>query len=100
MSDNVFRDLILNFLYKNCLNFIKCILLKSKKASKMLFQFILIKLLVLQCLFYKISSTTLQKRQSTNTIPVCVGGFVVQENGVTVCNKDASGALRYSHEVF
>ena len=65
----------------------------------MLSQLTLIKLLVLLCLFKTISNTVIRRRQ-TKPIPVCVGGFTVKPDGVTICNKDASGALRNSNEVF
>lgn len=58
----------------------------------------LISFLILQSLLSKLNSSVIHKR-SSNPIPVCINGFTVRGDGITYCNKDASGILRVANEV-
>ena len=46
-----------------------------------------------------LSNDKLKRDSLPSPVPVCVGGFSVGTNGITTCNKDASGQSRQANEV-
>jgi hypothetical protein len=46
------------------------------------------------------TTTKITKLLTTDKeIPVCIGGFSLASNGITICNKDSSGVARRANEV-
>ena len=45
------------------------------------------------------TTTTTKVLTTDNEIPVCIGGFSLASNGITICNKDSSGVARRANEV-